>query len=196
VKSAIVDRIFAKLLRDGLDDLGVDNLSEIGGVSKRTFYKYVETKEELLIELITRIKLRLGAHFDKYVNDTTLPPLEGIRQLFQEIPQIFVPQLRSFLLDLRRVRPDLTDELMAFRRSQIRRVASKLDLAARSGEIRSEIKTTIAMDALLAMFDQIITPDYLMQSGESMETLFDHVFDIFFKGIAAKDSRLIVSLKS
>jgi hypothetical protein len=85
---------------------------------------------------------------------------------------------------------------MAFRRSQIRRVASKLDLAARSGEIRSEIKTTIAMDALLAMFDQIITPDYLMQSGESMETLFDHVFDIFFKGIAAKDSQLIVSLKS
>lgn len=185
MKAQLADRVFSAIIAEGLEDFSADNLAAVAGVSKRTFYKYFDSKDELLSELTERVMQRAAGHFGKYLNDTTLQPLESVYALFRGFPQVFVPPLQRFLFALQRERPDLAQKIFAFRRLQMQRLEQVFDRAVKAGEMRAGLDSRFTLDALLALVERLLVPDYVLQSGQSLEAVFQGIFEIFFHGIAA-----------
>lgn len=186
MREEIIERIYAQVLGGGITDLTGDALVELSGVSKRTFYKYIGTLDVLFNELMKRIMTRVENHFHKHRNRTDAEPLAIVRDTFLTLPECVTVPVRNFILQLHRVRPDLANKLFLFRRKQLKSIDSILIKAQSKKQVRADIHPKIATDALIAMVDSLLVPDYVLESGENFNTVFNTVFDIFFYGITFK----------
>lgn len=185
MRDEIIDRIWNRLLNEGIADYTIDHLSEYSGVSRRTFYKYAISKDELLDALMDRILGRIRQHFDAHLKEVHGEPLQTLRAIFSGLPQLINPHLRAFVFDLRRHRPDLVQKMMQFRRERLRSLESVLAAAQKKKQVRRDVNPRFAIDALIAMAEALLVPEYVASSGGNLDQVFESVFDIFFHGVAA-----------
>jgi AcrR family transcriptional regulator len=184
VKEEIIGRIWQKLVTEGVADFTIDDLSGYAGVSRRTFYKYAIGKDEVLDALMDRILARIQGHFDEHFNAGDEDPLETLRAIFSGLPQLINPHLRAFVFGLRRQRPDLVQKMMSFRRERLRSLETMLVAAQKKKQVRRDVNPRFAIDALIAMAEALLVPEYVVANGGSLDQVFESVFDIFFNGVA------------
>lgn len=185
MKDEIIDRIWNRLVSEGITDYTIDGLSEYSGVSRRTFYKYAISKDELLDALMDRILARIKQHFDEHFKSAGDEPLKTLRTIFAALPQLINPHLRAFVFGLRRQRPDLVQKMMAFRRERLRSLETVLVAAQKKKQVRRDVNARFAIDALIAMAEALLVPEYVTANGGNLDQVFESLFDIFFNGVSA-----------
>lgn len=179
----ILDRTLMLFLSRGFHRVNTDDIAEAVGISKRTLYRYYASKEKLIAAVMEHFKNQMRSKIDSILSRSELPPMEKFELIISHVAQILSRISRELMLDLERERPDIFQEMMAFRANNIRSLTGILRDAQKEGTIDSSVDVDLAIDMLLASINGLLNPTYLMAHNISFDQGLARIHAIFLKGI-------------
>jgi AcrR family transcriptional regulator len=173
----------------GIAAVTMDEIAGELGMSKKTLYKIVSSKEAL-VELVAH---RMMAEARRSIHLI----FAGDRSCIDKIDHfmIFVgSQLgrvsRIFARDVRRQAPGLWERIEAFREARITEAFNNLFAqGVREGMIRPEVNRKIFVLAYVGAVNNLVNPAILMQESFSLEDAVHGIVTMFFCGILTDEGR-------
>lgn len=186
MKDKLVNVAYERLLSQGIEDLSAIGASVACGVSKRTFYKSFASLDEFLDMLLDRVCATVQSEFSAFLSPAVKADAESVQELFIRMPRLMGRHFEQFMVDLRKVRPDLVKKFLFFRRKEFRQVAEKIIAAAGANVARRKLSPRVAADMLQVVVDQLASPQYLVESGETMNTIAHTISQVCLHGLFGK----------
>lgn len=186
MRQELIETAYHRLLTQGLDDLSAIELSRACGVSKRTFYKTFASLDEFLELLLEKISAVVSAEFERFNSPKVKADSANVEDLFARMPRLLGNHFEKFMIRLRKARPDLVQNFLAFRRSEFSKVAEKIIAGTGAGLAKRKLSPRVAADMLQVLVDQLATPQYLLESGENMQAVAHTVASVYLQGILGK----------
>ena len=69
----------------GINSTGVDTIVAVAGTTKMTLYKYFNSKEQLIVEVLQKSQQDFQSWLDEKLNSNTKKPADKIQYLFDYI---------------------------------------------------------------------------------------------------------------
>lgn len=88
-KERLIEEGLRLLLEQGYHSLGLQELLDVAGVPKGSFYHHFRDKEDFALQVIDTYVSRVHAVLDACLGDATLSPLDRIRAFFREVEQSY-----------------------------------------------------------------------------------------------------------
>lgn len=177
-----------KFLREGFAKISVDELTSELAISKKTFYKYFTSKEDLLTQIMDRLVAGIRTRFLTII-DSDRDFIEKLSQvmalLANELGRLSLP----LQADLQRHAPHIWKRVEDFRRERItKNFASLLEQGMEEGFVRKDINKKIALLTFLGAVESIIRPSVLINESFSAREALQSIMAIFFRGILTEDA--------
>ena len=189
-RSDILEKARRLFLLNGFSKVTTGDIAGSIGVSKKTLYKYFETKEALLEASIFQMIQDTCERIEKAVNDgsITFPQkLVSVRRIVLETVTSFKP---GFLNDIRKNARSLWQKIEVIRREKLSVNLTALVIMGKSqGYIRSEFNEKIFLVLFLNLIDGTINPDSLSESSYSAAELLEGIFALMFAGALTDKGR-------
>jgi len=83
-REIIVEAAYKLFKSNGVFATGVHLIMREAGVSKRTMYKYVPTKNEIIVAVLAYYRTSYQRHIDELLSDETQGPREKIKVIFDD----------------------------------------------------------------------------------------------------------------
>ncbi|MEI7013997.1 TetR/AcrR family transcriptional regulator [Leptospira licerasiae] len=179
----ILERTFLLFLSSGFAKTNTDQIAKHIGISKRTLYKYYDTKDKLIDSVFELMRSKVQEKFDKVLQDKTKDPIDRLKEILFFISDLGSKMSKTFAKDIEMVRPDLFITMREFRKQRILSLADLLREGQKAGQIRKDITPELTIDILIAAVDGILNPTYLFQSPYSNTMAFDAIVTIFLEGV-------------
>lgn len=179
----IVERTILLFLKSGFSRTNTDEISEHAGVSKRTLYKYFETKDKLINAVIEKFQSKLSLEFEIIINNKSLNPLEKLKTItsfFAERSSLVSKELYN---DIEIYRPDLYEIIKENRKNSIQSLISVISEGQKLNLIRKDIDPQFAIDVILSAAEEILKPSNLASKEYSGKSAHAMLFQIFIEGI-------------
>ncbi|OPZ75607.1 MAG: transcriptional regulator BetI [Firmicutes bacterium ADurb.Bin456] len=165
----------------GFSGVTVDELAARCGISKRTIYRYFESKDEMVVAVMEEVMSEIGQGIDSALNSSTSPVERlgaAVHTLLTQMKRVPVP----FLYDLEKNYPHLWERVERFRACKIQQVFGEILSGDQRGLIK-EIDPVIFTTALLAGIRSVVNPGFIMDHNLSPEIAIQSLFEIFLYGI-------------
>ncbi|MFZ5651642.1 MAG: TetR/AcrR family transcriptional regulator [Bacillota bacterium] len=166
----------------------MDELSSRTGISKRTIYRYFNSKDDLvnavMDEIMTSIQVSINAAMASSEN-----PVEKIRSLISTVFQNLRLLNPLIMRDLQKYYPHVWDRIESFRAQKIQSIyENMLAEGIRQGYFRDTIPE-VFVAALLASIRNVVTPAFILENNLTLERTALCVFDIFLHGVLSEEPR-------
>jgi AcrR family transcriptional regulator len=172
----------------------MDDLAERVGMSKKTLYKYFQSKEVLVREVIELRKIRIG-ELMKFI-ETKVPKHafgEKIIQVSQKVAEILSEIQPHVLHDLKRSFPVIFEEYESFRKANITKgFTAALNEGRASGVFRDDLPIEIAVHVHLTLISTMLHPEYLSGQQYSPLQVFQMILKCTLEGLCTSKGRSIV----
>ncbi len=182
----ILERTFLLFLSSGFAKTNTDQIAKHVGISKRTLYKYYDTKDKLIDSVFELMRKKVQAKFDEVLKDKTRDPIERLKEILFFISDLGSKMSKTFAKDVEMVRPDLFETMREFRKQRLLSLADLLREGQAKGQIRKDVTPELTIDILLAAVDGVLNPGYLFQSPYSNTMAFEAIVTIFLEGVQEK----------
>jgi TetR/AcrR family transcriptional repressor of nem operon len=154
-----------KILRAGLDQFhrvgfngsSVEDITDLAGVPKGSFYNHFKSKEDLALEVIGRY-IEQSPH--ALLGDTAIPPLKRLKSYFSALGQQFVDSGYKKGCLLGNFSSELADHSGPVRRrlesafdEWVNHIAAVIREAQKVGEVDSKLKPEQLAGVLLSAFE-------------------------------------------
>ncbi len=187
-KERIVTAAKDRFLREGFSKVPVDELVSELAMSKKTFYKCFNSKDELLAQVVDRIVGEIENGFLAILHSdcSFVQKLDGIMMFMgTTIGRVF----RPFMQDLQRHAPHLWHRVQEFRREQVAlNFMTLIKEGMAGGHVRQDINPRILYLAFLGTVENILVPSVLMNESFSVHEAMQNILSILFYGILTKES--------
>src|SRR3989304_5911585 len=188
-RERIMEHARERFLRQGFSKVTMDELSADLGMSKKTFYKFFPSKEELLRTIVFAMMKGVEGEME-LIENSEKPFAERIADVMVLLGKNVGRISRAFQLDIQRFAPALWKEVEAFRRDRIIARMGKMILKAREeGIFREDINEVILVHMLLHSIQGIVNPDFLTQQSFSLNEAFRTIFKTLFEGALTDEAR-------
>jgi AcrR family transcriptional regulator len=161
----------------GYHNTSMQDLADALGMQKGSLYYYIDSKEELLRELLEQATSILGAQIDEiYAAD--LSPSEKLRRALENHGQAMMDHLNLvtvYLQEYRSLPPERLQEVLATREHYEQRLMQILEDGIASGEFRPvDVKMTVfGFLGMLNWTHQWFSPDGKLTSEQIAAILAD-----------------------
>lgn len=182
----ILEHSLKKFITSGYGKVTTDELSGDMGISKKTLYKFFETKDKLIEAAVDHLMKKVQAKFDKVINEHKRNSIDRLNEIFFMIAEFGSKMSKDAMRDINKHRPDLIQKLLEFRAERVKSLASVIRDGQARGEIRKEIDPELTIEVFLAALNTIMVPGYLINSTHSFDSAFKNIFSIFLTGIEEK----------
>ncbi|MBL8018867.1 MAG: TetR/AcrR family transcriptional regulator [Leptospirales bacterium] len=182
----ILDRTLILFLSRGFHRVNTDEIAQSVGISKRTLYRYYSSKEKLISAVIDHFKAKMRGRIDEVLARTDLVAMERFQMVITHVAEMISRISPDLMLDLERERPDIFQDMMTFRASNIRSLAGVLREAQKQGAIDPRVDVDFAIDMLLASINGLLNPKYLMAHSISFDQGLAKIHAIFLQGIETR----------
>jgi AcrR family transcriptional regulator len=183
VRERLLHRANLRFRSEGFTAVTVDELADDLGVSKKTFYKYFSTKEELLEAIVEQTLTGMWASF-LAIMDRDAPFVERLDELMSLFGNLFRTLNPRLVRDIQRHAPAVWQRIETFRRERILTNFTAFLLEGKErGAIRPDVNIKIFILAYLASIERILTPETLANESFSGEEAAQTILRIFFSGI-------------
>lgn len=195
IKQRIIEKAAELFPRIGFSKVTVDDLCVELGISKKTFYRYFESKDELADAVykwnILSVKNKLIEIIHSH-NDY----LERLYKLCEFISQFLSRMSKSAQKDLIKYRPDIWRKIELYRKQEVFPVfRSLLDEGIKLGIIRKDISKEIILFVLTSSVEGILTPEVLINEPFSAADAFNNIMDVLFNGVLTNRAKLKYRVK-
>jgi AcrR family transcriptional regulator len=136
-------RLFAER---GFDEVTVDDIAAEAGISARTFFRYFESKDEVVLRYQRRLESRLATVFEDFA--TTQPPVTALRNAFVLTSTVAPEDRHQFVLIGRFL---MNSRALTIRLRGERATPSEAVVAALAQSLGSEPNDLTAMTIAAAM---------------------------------------------
>lgn len=182
-KERIIELARARFFKEGFARITIEELSKGLAISKKTVYKFFDTKQDLvgqvLLRKISEVRGKVARVIDG--NSDFIAKLDEVMTLIgMEVSEFRQP----FLNDLQRHTPALFGRLMEFRRKAISENLSRLlERGVAEGHVRGDVNTRVFLLSYLSTISEIIRPDTLAGESFSAREALQNILSIFLHGI-------------
>ncbi len=188
-RERILEHARERFLHHGFSKVTVDELSVDLGMSKKTFYKFFPSKEELLRTIIYGMMKGVEGEMER-IENSDKPFAERLADVMMLLGKNMGRISRAFQLDIQRFAPALWKEAETFRREHlITRIGRMILKAREEGIFREEINEVILVHMLLHSIQGIVNPDFLIQQSFSLNEAFRTIFKTLFEGALTDEAR-------
>jgi TetR/AcrR family transcriptional repressor of nem operon len=165
MKGMAIPIVRDKILRAGLDQFhrvgfngsSVEDITDLAGVPKGSFYNHFKSKEDLALEVIGRY-IEQSPH--ALLGDTAIPPLKRLKSYFSALGQQFVDSGYKKGCLLGNFSSELADHSGPVRRrlesafdEWVNHIAAVIREAQKVGEVDSKLKPEQLAGVLLSAFE-------------------------------------------
>ena len=177
--------LFFKL---GFKLVTMDLLAKDLSISKKTIYKYYQTKDELVMAAIELMHRKMNQKINKVIDNPDINFSEKLTKIFLMIAKKLSKINPVFLSELQEKRADIYQSIQKLRQDFILSSMSKLiDDGKMNGYIRENIDTTVITESYLALVEHFINPHYLLKTEQKAELIYKQIIKILFIGVIKSD---------
>ena len=188
-KQRILEAVRDRILAEGFSRLSVDEIATMFGMSKKTFYKFFPTKEELINQVADRIMAEGRISLAKIVGSDK----DFISKLHELVSFVMLQSTRiskALQNDVERFAPDLWKRIEEFRKHRITDVFSHLvEQGIKEGDVRADVNKRIFLMVVLGSIRNVVNPTVLAQESFSAHEAVDNLLNLFFTGILTERGR-------
>jgi AcrR family transcriptional regulator len=182
-KSRIMEYAMPVFSQSGFARVSVEEITSALGMSKKTFYKYFESKEDLVHQVVLRITGEIGLQIESIVttDNPFVVKLNGLMSVLQiRFSKFSTPMLR----DVQVHAPATWAYIQEFRRTKIIAVWGRLiEQGQREGFIRPAIDPRLLLLSIIGVVESVVNPQTLANESFSTEQAMKGIIDMLFRGI-------------
>ncbi len=187
-KERIIEHARARFFLDGFARVSVEEITSELGMSKKTFYKYFDRKEDLVNEIVERMLGETELKVQGIMAMDALFPAK-LDSLMKLVGIVFKTISKNLLRDLQTYIPGAWGKIQEFRRQRILTTwAALIDEGKRTGYVRPEISQRVFLLALYATIENILNPTVLANEPFSADEALQSIVTIFLRGILTPDA--------
>ncbi|TVQ14354.1 MAG: TetR/AcrR family transcriptional regulator [Bacteroidetes bacterium] len=180
----------------GFSKTTADEIARQAGMSKRTLYKYFESKLQILDTLIEEKLVFLKTELNEILGLKIDFP-EKMRRITTSVAVTLSGMSVHFLEDLQRNTPQIWEKISGFRKEMVHDYFPMLlDEGIKEGHFKKTINKGIAVLLMMNAMEIIINPKLVSALPDGLaqqvpvrpEELFDKIIEIIYDGIHQGDS--------
>ena len=182
-KNRIIEYAMPLFSQSGFSRVSVEEITSALGMSKKTFYKYFESKEDLVHQIVLRITGEIGLQIDSIVT-TDHPFVSKLNALISVLHTRFSKFSTPMLRDVQIHAPGTWAYIQEFRRTKIIAVWGRLiEQGQREGFIRPAIDPRLLLLSIIGVVESVVNPQTLANESFSTEQAMKGIIDMLFRGI-------------
>ena len=189
IRDRILEFSREKFMQSGFSKVTLDEIASELGMSKKTLYKYFESKEHLLSECVSRSMKTIEEKSSQIMTSDMLFT-EKIASVVTLIGSQFGRLSKVGAGDLQRNAPEQWTRIETFRREKIlMRFGGLIAQGRAEGFVRADIPDQLVILILLSAVQGIVTPEVLMQHSFSVHDALRAIFTTVFEGILTENGK-------
>jgi AcrR family transcriptional regulator len=182
-KNRIMDCAIPLFFHSGFARVPVEEITSSLGMSKKTFYKCFESKEDLVHQMVLRITGEISLQIDAIVT-TDHPFVLKLNGLISVLHTRFSKFSTPMLRDVQLHAPNTWTYIQEFRRTKIIAVWGRLiEQGQHEGFIRPTINARLLLLSIIGVVESVVNPQTLANESFSTEQAMKGVIDMLFRGI-------------
>ncbi|HOO72566.1 MAG TPA: TetR/AcrR family transcriptional regulator [Spirochaetota bacterium] len=197
VKEKIINRFQKLIISYGIKKMTMEKLSKECGISKKTVYKYFDSKDELIEHFVERMAQTIQAGFNR-IDQANADPEETIFMFFDLVFEITRNLPPAILEDAERYYPDLGGKINALR-EEISLIFVKTIKKGIAGGSFKNIHPDFAEKFYFGALNNIFSPEFMLKTGLGVNEILDSFKSMLLTGllkekIASMNNESIASL--
>jgi len=191
VKERILSAVQERVSRNGYAHLSVDELTSSIAMSKKTFYRVFESKEQMIEEFVDRAMGEIGGGLDRIVG-ADVGFVEKMNLLMAHLGTLS-QRIDSLLArEIHRTMPHLWERIEEFRRKKIHDNFSRLIAqGVQEGYVHKDVHQRVMILSYIAAIQAVVRPAILSQESFSAKEAIQQIVRMFFVGIMTDQGRKI-----
>ena len=185
-RSELLDRILDHAERQlwelGVRGMRVEELARDIGISKRTLYEELESKEniarEALVRRIERTRQKIDAIAARKRDEVT-----QMREIAKLLTEQYADARPAFWRDIEGT-PALRKLVDAGREHGHQKLEGVIRTGVARGRFRSDVDPRLVRRALLAAVEKVVRPDQLSAEGVGVDQAYAAILDLLLNGLA------------
>lgn len=167
--------------QQGLRETTLDDLAKQLKISKKTIYKYYNSKDELVAELVDGIITDLTKIAEQSMQ-STLPPMERCLAVFTNVGSYLCGLNQCVMADIETYYPTLFAKMEQIRAERIAGFTEILKSGVNSGDFKP-LSPTVAAKMITASIEAILNPAFLNQNNLTTDKAISTLKTIVLQGI-------------
>jgi AcrR family transcriptional regulator len=185
IREAILNSMELLAARKGLVGTTTNDLAAEAGISKRTLYRYFNSKEKVIEAMIYRLTDRVEKNVREVLASDYTPP-EKLRMFAPVIYENIRFMDSLAFKELQNHYPDIWTYIDEFRVARIGQLEGILAEGVRLGYFR-DLDPHLTVTALLGAVRAVINPSFISSRSLSLDKAFKTIFDLFMFGISKNE---------
>jgi TetR/AcrR family transcriptional repressor of nem operon len=188
-KATLIDAGTRLILEQGYHQTGIQDVLQVAGVPKGSFYYYFPSKEAFAREVITQFAAAYLARLEQYLEDTAASPLTRLRRHLEELLARFERRgcrggclIGNLSQELADQSPRLRAQLDAVLTSWRARYAQLFREAQAVGDLRADLDPEALADFYLDSFEGALLRAKVSKSPEPLRLFMTCMFDGVLQG--------------
>lgn len=180
----ILEKVNDLYMRYGIKSITMDDVASNLGISKKTLYKYVSDKDDLVGKAIDLQIEGIHSDVDCHCN-SSLNAIEELLLVSKIINQRIKKVNHGTVFDLKKYYPTHYERLVNARREKMLSCITKnIAKGKLEGLYRNDLNDTIIAKLQLSRIEGIIDNDFFSVEEFTSSKFFQEVFDYHIRGIA------------
>jgi AcrR family transcriptional regulator len=186
LKQAILDLAYEKFSQHGFKRITMDEIAADLKMSKKTVYKYFESKEAILEEIVDQ-RLKLAREAFEAVLTADGPFDERIKKIAEMFPRFVDPDWQRLIADVVHTVPSVAKKIQALLSYFITKVApSILRRGQKEGTVRKDLDVDLFVIAYMGATKELFNSNFLAKYPATEETIPKQLFKIFMEGVLTR----------
>ncbi len=190
IRERILSNSQELFIKYGYNKVTMQEIADSMGMSKKTLYKYFESKEQCVKEIIDKRKCDIDDYLERLWADENLDFVEKLSSMMKFIRNQ-LPNMKGPLFeDLKKNFPEIWNEVHESRKKYIREKYSRLIREGiKKGAVRKDLDEEIIMLIYINAIHNVLVPEVLSDLPLTSEQVFDNIVSVIFNGIFTEEGR-------
>ena len=185
-KQGIVDVAYDRFAAHGFKKVTMDEIAAELAISKKTLYKYFESKEAILGEIVEQ-RLARGETALASLLEHSGTVDERIRAVGELIPRFVDPAWHRLIADIAHTSPSLLKHIQPLmHRFIVDAVPKVLREGQRKGMVRKDLNIDLFVVAYLGAAKELLQSDFLLKHPVTEEAIPKQLLKIFLEGVLVR----------
>ncbi len=190
IKNRIMNAAREQFYVFGFSKVTVDEIVSKLGISKKTFYKYFESKDALVKEVTETTMLEMDACCRQFRENDTIDFVEKLKNMMTFVAMHYAKVGKPLLEDLEKNAPHVWKQIEEHRAKSIAaNFGNLLKEGVEKGIFRDDIDRELIMLIYNNTIQNIIRPEVLTHLPYSAAQVFETIVKIIFEGILTESAR-------
>ena len=184
----IIEHGSQRLFKEGFSKITMDELAADLQMSKKTIYKYFESKNCLVEAIADNFTSNAASEIGTLIesDQDAVIKIIGLLKFFSKIANLISERI---VIDLQRKLPWLWQRIDEFRIKMMYKNLSKILNQGKEEGLIKNYPTEITITMIIAGVRSVVNPDFLMNNNYSLEAAFSTCFDIMFSGLLTEKGK-------